>query len=158
MHGRIYQIETHPVANDEFLNIGWDLEDIKPEIADYVDEDPNPAYSIACLKVSLNARCGNTITIFENSFILHEGFREVYFQRPYEKFQEYLRKLENCSLADFATGKNWMSIYNLKDVYECTTGDHVWSNGDYLETRDKFMRCAEPEVRYYFGGTLDYHR
>lgn len=98
-----------------------------------------------------------TITIFENSFILHEGFREVYFQHPYEKFQKYLRRLENCSLADFAAGKFWRDVYNLNDVYNERFGDYVWSGDSYLETRDEFMRHAQPEVRYYFGGTLDYH-
>ena len=102
MHSRICQIETHPVTEDDALNIGWNLDDIKPEIADYVDEDPNPSGTIAWLKKNLTARCGDAITILEDGFILHEGFREAYFQRSYEKFQTYLRKLENCSLADFA--------------------------------------------------------
>ena len=33
MHGRIYQIETHPVTKDDALNLGWDLDDIKPNRA-----------------------------------------------------------------------------------------------------------------------------
>lgn len=157
MHGRIHQIETYPVTEDDALNIGWNLDDIKPEIADYVDGDPNPTSTIAWLKENLTARCGDTITILEDGFILHEGFREAYFQRSYEKFQEYLRKLENCSLADFAAGEIGSAMFELRDAYNCRFGDYVWSEDGYLETRDEFMRHAEPEVRYYFGGTLDYH-
>lgn len=48
MHGRIYQIETHPVTEDEALRVSWHMDDVKPEIADYVDDDPDPANSIAC--------------------------------------------------------------------------------------------------------------
>ena len=157
MHGRICQIETHPVTEDDALSLAWDLDDIKPEIADYVDEDPTPSGTIAWLKENLTARCGDTITILEDGFILHEGFREAYFQRSYEKFQEYLRKLENCSLADFAAGEIGSAMFELRDAYNCRFGDYVWSEDGYLETRDEFMRHAEPEVRYYFGGTLDYH-
>ena len=157
MHSRICQIETHPVTEDDALNIGWDLEDIKPEIADYVDEDPTPAGTIAWLKENLTARCGDTITILEDGFILHDGFREAYLRRSYEKFQKYLRKLENCSFADFAAGEIGGAMFELRDAYNCRFGDYVWSEDGYLETRDEFMRHAEPEVRYYFGGTLDYH-
>ena len=42
MHSRICQIETHSITEDDALNIGWNLDDIKPEIADYVDDDPTP--------------------------------------------------------------------------------------------------------------------
>ena len=157
MHGRIYQIETHPVTEDDALYLGWNLDDIKPEIADYVDEDPTPNGTIAWLKENLTAHCGDTVTILEDGFILHEGFREAYFQRSYEKFQEYLRKLENCSFADFAAGEIGSAMFELRDAYNCRFGDYVWSKDGYLETRDEFMRHAKPEVRYYFGGTLDYH-
>lgn len=157
MHSRICQIETHPVTEDDALSLSWNLDDIKPEIADYVDEDLTPNGTIAWLKENLTARCGDTITILEDGFILHEGFREAYFQRSYEKFQEYLRKIENCSLADFAVGKIGGAMFELRDAYNCRFGESVWSEDGYLETRDEFMRHAEPEVRYYFGGTLDYH-
>ena len=157
MHGRIHQIETHPVAPDEAIKMCRHMDDYKPEIADYVDEDPTPNGTIAWLKENLTARCGDTITILEDGFILHEGFREAYFQRSYEKFQEYLRKIENCSLADFAVGKIGGAMFELRDAYNCRFGESVWSEDGYLETRDEFMRHAEPEVRYYFGGTLDYH-
>ena len=157
MHSRIYQIETHPVANDDVLDIGWDLDDIKPEVADYVDDDPNPTNSISWLKENLANRCGSTITILDDGFILHEGFREAYFRRSYERFQEYLRRLNTCTFTDFANGGMGGYIFDVGDAYNYKFGDYVWSEDDYLETRDEFMRHAKPEVRYYFGGTLDYH-
>lgn len=157
MHGRIYQIEPHPITEDEILSMSWNLDDIKPEIADYVDEDPGPAYTITCLKENLANRCSNTIIILDDGFILHERFRETYFQRSYEKFQEYLHKLENCIFADFAAGKIGGAIFELRDAYNCRFGDYVWSEDNGLETRDEFMRYAKPGTRYYFGGTLDYH-
>lgn len=157
MHGRIHQIETHPVAPDEAIKMCRHMDDYKPEIADYVDEDPNSDATIARMKENLAALCGNTITILEDGFILHEGFREAYFQRSHEKFQKYLRKLENCILADFAAGEIGGAMFKLSDAYNCRFGDYVWSEDEYLRTRDEFMWHAEPEVRYYFGGTLDYH-
>ena len=157
MHGRIYQIETHPLVPDEALSISWDLDDIKPEIADYVDDDPNPTNSISRLKENLANRCGDTIIILDDGFILREGFREAYFQRSYARFQEYLRKLVDCSLADFAAGEIWGDVFNLKDAYDNAFGDYFWSGDNSLETRDEFMRRAKPGIRYYFGGTLDYH-
>lgn len=112
---------------------------------------------IAQMKENLAALCGNTITILEDGFILHEGFREAYFRHAHEGFLNELRGLEKCSLSDFAAGQIWEGIFNLKESYNDTFGDYVWSEDSYLETRDEFMRHAEPEVRYYFGGTLDYH-
>ena len=157
MHGRIYQIETHPVTEDEALCVSWHTDDVTPEIADYVDEDPNPTGSISWLKENLAALCGNTITILEDGFILHEGFREAYFRRSYERFQEYLRRLNTGTFADFANDRMGGYIFDVRDAYNETFVDYVWSEDSYLETRDEFMRHAEPEVRYYFGGTLDYH-
>lgn len=157
MHGRIHQIETHPVAPDEAIKMCRHMDDYKPEIANYVAADPNPTGSIAWLKENLANRCGDTVTILEDGFILHEGFREAYFRRSYERFQEYLRKLEGRPLTDFAAGKLWREMFNLRDSYEDKFGDYVWSEDGYLKTRDEFMRHAKPEVRYYFGGTLDYH-
>ena len=62
MHGRIYQIETHPVTKDDALNLGWDLDDIKPQIADYVDDDSNPTGTITWLKENLTACCGDMLS------------------------------------------------------------------------------------------------
>lgn len=157
MHGRIHQIETHPVTEDEALCVSWHTDDVTPEIADYVDEDPNPTGSISWLKENLANRCGDTITILEDGFILHEGFREVYFRHAHERFLNELRGLEKYSLSDFATGEMGIAMFELKQYYNNTFGDYVWSEDNYLETRDEFMRHAKPEVRYYFGGTLDYH-
>lgn len=61
MHGRIHQIETHPVTEDEALCVSWHTDDVTPEIADYVDEDPNPTGSISWLKENLANRCGDNI-------------------------------------------------------------------------------------------------
>lgn len=157
MHGRIHQIETHPVTEDEALCVSWHTDDVTPEIADYVDEDPNPTGSISWLKENLANRCGDTITILEDGFILHEGFREAYFRQAHERFLSELHELEKYSLADFAAGQIWGSVFTLRETYNCKFGDYVWSEDSYLETRDEFMRHAKPEVRYYFGGTLDYH-
>ena len=157
MHGRIYQIETHPLVPDEALSISWDLDDIKPEIADYVDDDPNPTNSISRLKENLANRCGDTIIILDDGFILREGFREAYFRHAHERFLNELRGLEKYSLSDFATGQIWEGVFNLKDAYDNAFGDYVWSGDNSLETRDEFMRRAKPGIRYYFGGTLDYH-
>ena len=157
MHGRIYQIETHPLVPDEALTMSWDLDDIKPEIADYVDDDPNPTNSISRLKENLANRCGDTIIILDDGFILREGFREAYFRHAHERFLNELRGLEKYSLSDFATGQIWEGVFNLNEDYNDRFGDYVWSEENGLETRDEFMRRAKPGIRYYFGGTLDYH-
>ena len=157
MHGRIYQIETHPLVPDEALSMSWDLDDIKPEIADYVDDDPNPTNSISRLKENLANRCGDTIIILDDGFILREGFREAYFRHAHERFLNELRGLEKYSLSDFATGQIWEGVFNLNEDYNDRFGDYVWSEENGLETRDEFMRRAKPGIRYYFGGTLDYH-
>lgn len=157
MHGRIHQIETHPITEDEPLHISWHTDDIKPEIADYVDDDLNPTNSISWLKENLANRCGDTIILLDDGFILHEGFREAYFRRPYARFQEYLRRLSTCTFTDFANGGMGGYIFDVRDAYNETFGDYVWSEDNSLETRDEFMRHAKPGSRYYFGGTLDYH-
>ena len=48
-------------------------------------------------------------------------------------------------------------IFDVRDAYNETFGDYVWSEDNGLETRDEFMRHTKPGTRYYFGGTLDYH-
>ena len=157
MHGRIHQIETHPLVPDEALSMRWDLDDIKPEIADYVGNDPNPTNSITWLKENLANRCGDTIIILDDGFILQEGFREAYFRHAHERFLNELRGLEKYSLSDFATGQIWKGVFNLNEDYNDRFGDYVWSEDNGLETRDEFMRHAKPGIRYYLGGTLDYH-
>lgn len=158
MHGRIYQIATTPIHEADYLTLGGcDLEEVTPAIADYVDSDSCPINSIATLKLNLSKRCNSrNILIENNSFILLEGFREAYFNAAFEKFRMALDELKDATSEDFAAGKMWQEMETLKDAYDSRFGDYIWMDDD-LMTRDEFMRSAKPGVRYYFGGTLDYH-
>lgn len=156
MHGRIYQIETTPIQKANYLTLAnCDLEEVTPAIADYMDSDLDTDASIKTLKANLRKLCGGNIIIEDDSFVLLEGFREAYFSAAFAKFHTELGLLVDYTLEDFAAGKMWREIDMLKDAYNYTFGDYVWTG--YLMTRDEFMRNAKPGIRYYFGGTLDYH-
>ena len=157
MHGRIYQIATTPIQKADYLTFDdCDLETVIPEIADYADDDPDTKASIEALKTNLHKLCGGSIIIEDDSFVLLEGFREAYFSAAFAKFHTELGLLVDYTLEDFAAGKMWREMMLLKDAYNNTAGDYIWAD-DILITRDEFIRNAKPGVRYYFGGTLDYH-
>ena len=158
MHGRIYQIADAPIQEADYLSLSnYDTEEVAPINADYVDSDPCPIDSIATLKLNLNKRCGSDNVLIENnSFILLEGFREAYFSAAFAKFHTALGMLVDYALEDFAAGKMRREMDMLKDAYDNAFGDYIWMYNS-LMTRDEFIRNAKPGVRYYFGGTLDYH-
>lgn len=156
MHGRIYQIATTPIHETDYLTIGnCDLGEVTPTIADYMDSDLDTDASIKTLKANLHKLCGGSIIIEDDSFVLLEGFREAYFGAAFAKFHTALGLLVDYTLENFAAGKMWREMEMLKDAYNNTIGDYIWMG--CLMTRDEFMRNAKPGVRYYFGGTLDYH-
>ena len=162
MHSRMFQIEDHPVLEDERMNSA-DFEDhwFTREIADYVcnagtreeDIDMFIDYVITPL-----GECAELVQ--ENGqayFILHDGFREKYFAESYKHFCVILQKLSSqTTLEDFANGKIDRDMYALKRAYNNRYGWWV-AEEDELYSLDEWMRSAETGVKYYFGGVLDYH-
>ena len=67
-------------------------------------------------------------------------------------FLLFLKK--NCTLEEFT--KEQYSIWILKDAYEERFGFYVDYDGDLMNL-DNFIRHCTPDIKYYIGGTLDYH-
>lgn len=75
-------------------------------------------------------------------------------------FLRFSKKIEHCTLEEFANGIEGM--FQLKDAYDDRFSFYVYSDdedddGDNLDTFDSFIRGAEIGVKYYIGGTVDYH-
>ena len=130
-------------------------------VADYVDEDYDPVETLTNLRHILGA-CGKLAEFFEDAegcgVIFRDGFRDAYFAVGYEAFREALQKLiASSSLDRFCSGTLWQELYDLNTAYDNEVGYYIQNDELGLKTLSRFMRLVKPDVKYYFGGTLDYH-
>ena len=161
MHSKIIQLETHPV--DISLRMGpedftehWFLDNV----ADYVTEDDNRDDTLETLVCVLNAGSGSLETFSDESgegIILHEGLQRTYLGQRYKDFDTALRTLmAKSSLDAFCEDKLGLEMYQLDETYNTKFGYYIRSD-DGLVTLTDFVRTSRPDVKYYFGGTVDYH-
>ena len=91
-------------------------------------------------------------------FVLREGFHAAYFHAEYKAFESCLKDLVEEANADaFVTDGLDMQMYALKNAYDDEFGLYIQSDGTGLVTLNRFLRYAKTDIRYYFGGTVDYH-
>ena len=163
MHSRIFQIETFPVdddyriTEDHYIGDHWFVY----SVADYVAEDAGRAASLEWLKETLSPGAEH-IEYFNDEegegFILLAGFHAVYFAAEYAAFASCLQTLvQKASPESFADASIWPEMLNLGTAYDDKFGFYVDCDDIGLVTLNKFLRYAKPDVRYYFGGTVDYH-
>lgn len=158
MHSRIFQLTKEPLAPEEYISEGdfyehWFLD----TIADYVSDACIREEDIEWLKK--RAR-GYRIASDDNGIFLEVYSKEEYFEFAYQRFYQLIKKIERCTLAEFANGIDGM--FELKDAYDDRFSFYVYSDdedddGGNLDTFDSFIRGAEIGVKYYIGGTVDYH-
>lgn len=153
MHSRIIQVSPEPVERDEYIRESsyWDHWFTR-EIADYVaisDRDKDIEW------LSTNGYKG---IVFDKDecgefFIIKD--KEEFFAKRFEKFKEELAKVNEITLYEFAHGKG---IWWLESTYEEKYGFYIHDTDcDYLTTLDEFIRTSDTDVKYYIGGTMDYH-
>ena len=162
MHSRMFQIEDHPVLEDERMNSA-DFEEhwFTREIADYVTDVPYRDDDVYYFIDGVLLPLGEYVDLFRENgqpvFILHKGFRERYFAKTYERFCVALDKLSSeITLDSFASNQIHSDLYTLRTLYDDRHG--IWLYYDHeIFTLDQWMRSAVEGEKYYFGGVLDYH-
>lgn len=171
MHSRIIQLTTRPLTADAYITESdfdsehWFLR----QIADSVDSDDDRNGTLDMLKGWMKKHdpfVGALIPFKDEDgegFILEHEYKEAYFADKYRHFKAALDKL--CSSVSLEGYSDW---FTRKDMLVCMSdlirqwrdelGIYIASDSAYeLDTLDDFIRKASYGVKYYFGGTLDYH-
>lgn len=163
MHSRIFQIESAPVSEDNYL-----CKELIPDwftysVADYVAE------------VGHEERDGDIDWLMRTDFgkackrdgdkITFNIYTDVFFESNFEQFQKALEDLSKVTLEQFAGERQPNVPYEksldhlmflIKEAYDDRLGFYVWQDDD-LYTLQSWMRTVKPCEVYYFGGVVDYH-
>ena len=157
MHSRIFQLSTKgKISKDDYIN---EEELNNPEssdswfinsIADYVTESKDRKDDLKWLLDTIESY-GIEFNEQEEYIIFKKGFIENYFKERYNMFKE---EVENLTLKNFI---DFFQVCKLKSLImeECTFYISCSSIG--FVSIDTFVRALEEDVKYYIGGTLDYH-
>ena len=167
-NGRIFQIGTRPVPKDEYLRV-YEVVDnhyfIGP-VADYVYDDVTRDDDITDLFNLLQHAKGIRCEADDNGdpyFESDENFKAEFMQPALIRFRGLLGQLVAHGVTEnFTTHNLSYTMWELKDAYEDQFGFYVKDNDDEfccdeLVTLTSFLRSAQPNTRYYIGGTLGYH-
>lgn len=157
MHSRIFQLSTKgKISKDDYIN----KEELNnPEssdywfvnsIADYVMESSDRKDDIKWLLDTIESY-GIEYNEQEEYIVFKKGFIDNYFKERYNIFKE---EVENLTLKNFI---DFFQACKLKSLImeECTFYISCSSIG--FVSIDTFVRTLEEGVKYYIGGTLDYH-
>lgn len=151
MHSRIFQVSSEPIAKEDYIEEAvyydhWFLN----SIADYV-ADSNRNEDIDWLK-----NCYDGLTFGKDDigeyFVVKS--KEQYFQPKFKRFKNAIDSIKSCTLEEFT--KEMFAVWELKNAYEERFGFYVDWDDDVM-TLDNFIRCCVTDVKYYIGGTIDYH-
>jgi hypothetical protein len=83
--------------------------------------------------------------------------KEKHFAQAYENFVTARDITLKMGLPEFASREFESSMDAMKHSYCNDYGFYIYSDKYNTECLDEFIRSAEVGVRYYIGGTLDYH-
>lgn len=163
MHSTIVQIGTAPVKNSKYIS-EYDEYDtwFFDRICSYVTADIDRDASIECFREALSL-AWPFVEFFTNKdgdsgFVIRDGFRNAYFGKKLAKFREDLCKLsEAATLERFVAGELDENLSRLQADYNNRSGFYIYGYADELVTLDEFLRRAELNTPYYFGGTVGYH-
>lgn len=157
MHSRIFQLSTKgKISKDDYIN----KEELNnPEssdywfvnsIADYVTESSDRKDDIKWLLDTIESY-GIEYNEQEEYIVFKKGFIDNYFKERYNIFKE---EVENLTLKNFI---DFFQACKLKSLImeECTFYISCSSIG--FVSIDTFVRTLKEDVKYYIGGTLDYH-
>ena len=152
MHSRIFQVSEKPIEKSDYIveSNYWDHWFLNSH-ADYVadsDRDEDIEW------LSSYGDKGIFFDKDEHGEFLIVTDKISYFARKYERFKAELEKVNAMSLEQFS--KDWSSLWSLKDAYEEKYGFYIDENDD-LMSLDSFVRTCRTDVKYYIGGTVDYH-
>lgn len=156
MHSRIYQVSKEPIK--EFIDEYRYEDNFVGRHADYVDlvEHESEDY-ISDLKWLQNATKGLEVNLKKGTVKVLS--KKDYFEEKHEQFKEYLKKLQDITLADFTSRKNRFDILDLESAYNDKYSFYVDDNDEYygITTLDDWVRSVEENETYYIGSIFDYH-
>lgn len=151
MHSRIFQVSLEPIAQEDYIEeaLYWDHWFLN-SVADYVT-DSNRDEDIDWLK---DCEEGLTFGADDNGEYFIVNSKEQYFEKKFKRFKNAVDSIKSCTLEEFT--KDIFTVWELKNAYEDKFGFYVDLNYDVLSF-DSFIRACTTDVKYYLGGTLDYH-
>ena len=163
MHSRVIQISESPISEDSYIHSDsypvdhWFLNNI----ADYVAPDDDRTGTLKWLKECLSNN-NAPISFFcqegGKGFELQAGFHTAYFSSRYDAFREELDSfVKELTLETYSDGTLDYPMFLIETAYKDEYDIYVDIGDDQILPLDTFLRTAKVGVRYYFGGTLDYH-
>lgn len=157
MHNCIIQIDKESfddreddlITSDDFINsFDWFV----PEIADYVRDFDNDEETLENIKYTLD-RPGLRYADGKLTIVS----KEAYFLDRYKEFIDIARDVCQWSLDDFISGKKWMEISTMYDLYDDKFCTYIADGYHGITTLDDFIRDCENGTEFYVGNALDYH-
>ena len=167
MHDFIIQLETTPISESNRLTVDEmqildEYEWFFQSISDGVEEDESPDETITDFIEQFQSY-DNFVEVGSDDngkwILFTDGFKRAFFASSYPYFEEALQELmEKTSFEAFCGYEMGSLLYPLQRAYDDKYGLYI-KNGDMrLLTLDNFIRhYLQPNVKYYIGGTVDYH-
>ena len=154
MHSRIFQVDIKPIDECDYIEESnyWDHWFLN-EVADYVVDSRDRNYDIDWLKSCYESK-GIEFGADKNGKYFIVKNKRNYFADKFEAYTEVLDKLQHYTLDDFINGIH--DMWSLKNYYEEKFGFYVDVDGELLSF-DGFIRYCTTDIKYYIGGTIDYH-
>lgn len=156
MHSRIIQLNKNPILKREHIT-GADFYDhrFNGAIADYVSEDTDREEDIKWLLSTIG---DGMIGSDELGVYLQITSKNKYFEPRYKDFMTSIETIKSCTLEEFIEDKIHYYWYTAETAYNDKFDMYIMTEkyGELL-TITEFMRRCEVGVKYYIGGTLDYH-
>jgi hypothetical protein len=155
MHSRIFQVSEKPIDKADYIGESdyWDHW-FTNSVADYVSED---CYRDEDLKwfEDCYEHHGIEFGKDDNGEYLIIKSKHKYFENNFAKFMETIDKISTYTIDDFINGI--FEMWHLKNAYEEKFGFYIEVDGYGLITMDNFVRELPENVKFYIGGTIDYH-
>ena len=154
MHSRIFQVSKDFIEREDYIDESYYYDHwFVGQIADYV-RDSDRAGDLDWLASCARGYEVGTDELGEYLMITN---KEIYFTTKFALFTESLNKAKEWTLSDFANGTIVSDWWRFLHLYEDKYGFYIECDGDELMTLDTFIRYADVNVKYYLGGTVDYH-
>ena len=158
----VIQISLEPVAPDDRLTPGYfDIEDeLLRNIAEYVDEDSQPVETLSMFQRCLtngNPHAEPFHNGEERGVWFREGFKEAFFQKPFDVFLRLAQKLaKETTLDSFIHDGPEGDVFALGEAYNERYGWYVYYDAMTMTLDDFIRHHARAGVRYYYGGIVYY--
>ena len=155
MHSRIFQVSTNPIKKEDYTDDSeyydhWFTRSVADYVIDSAYRDGDLKWLEDCYE-SQGIEFGKD----DNGEYLIIKSKHKYFENSFTKFMETIDKISSYTIDDFING--FSEMWHLKNAYEVKYGFYTDVEDYGLITIDEFVRKFSENVKFYIGGTLDYH-